>query len=72
MVTPVFAFVFSILIHTQTKDTARGIAFTSAYNENIHGKHHKPLNSKFNEPERIMSVGFHDPITEIILFYLFI
>lgn len=40
-----FAFVFSILIHKQTKDAARGIPFTYAYNENIHGQHHKPLNS---------------------------
>jgi len=38
MVTPGFAFVLSNLIQTQTKDRARGIPFTYAYNENVHGK----------------------------------
>lgn len=41
MVTPGFAFVLSILTHTQTKDRVKGIPFTYAFNENIHGK---PLN----------------------------
>lgn len=44
MVTPVFAFALSILIHTN-KNTARGIPFSYACNENNHGKHHKLLKS---------------------------
>lgn len=68
MVTPVFAFALSILIHTN-KNTARGIPFSYACNENNHGKHHKLLKSK---ALKVHVCVFHDAITEIILFSLLI